>query len=252
MSIADTPHPALIGGTNTEQTLVILPGLDGTDVFFRPFLALLPASIRPLVICYPDGDNSYLRLLETVRSAVADIPAFYVLGSSFAGPLAIMLAAAEPHKVRGVILSATFLRCPRPHLTRFRWAAVAPVIWLLRAMRRIPVWTLRDRDDPFRRAKAETWSRVSARPLAARLRAILRVDTRQALSDCPAPFTCIVFSHDTVVPRSSSAEILHQRPATDLVALPGAHFGMYTDPVPFARTIIRFIHRGEITPSNAS
>ena len=53
-------------------TLVLLPGLDGTDVFLRPLVAAL-----------------------TPR------------------PVAIMLAAEEPERVKGVILAATFVRAPR-------------------------------------------------------------------------------------------------------------------------------------------
>src|SRR5262249_21500880 len=152
--------------------LVLLPGLDGTDVFFRPLAALLPPSIRPLVVRFPQsGDNGYDELLGFVRRAVAKIPEFYVLGSSFSGPLAVLLAATEP-RVRGIILSASFLRSPRPTVARFKFAAVGPVIWMLRAARRIPVWTLRRRQDALRRAKAETWSNVSAHCLAKRVCAI--------------------------------------------------------------------------------
>ena len=87
---------------NTPVTLVVLPGLDGTDVFFRPFIAALPGAIRPVVIDYPaKGANRYADLLELVRRTVADMPPLYVLGSSFSGPLAIMLARAEPEKVVG-------------------------------------------------------------------------------------------------------------------------------------------------------
>jgi hypothetical protein len=40
----------VVGGRSTAATLVLLPGLDGTDVFFQPLLASLPASITPLVV----------------------------------------------------------------------------------------------------------------------------------------------------------------------------------------------------------
>ena len=76
------------------------------------------------MIDYPSkGSNQYADLLEIVRGAVADMPAFYVLASSFSGSLAIKLARAEPEKVRGVILSASFLRSPQLRLARFRFAA---------------------------------------------------------------------------------------------------------------------------------
>ena len=58
-------------------TLVILPGLDGTEVLFRPLLALLPDWIQPVVICYPaSGPNEYADLLEIVREKIAGLPSF--------------------------------------------------------------------------------------------------------------------------------------------------------------------------------
>jgi pimeloyl-ACP methyl ester carboxylesterase len=156
-----------------------------------------------------------------------------------------MLAAAEPQKVRGIILAATFLRTPGRKLRWFRFAAVGPVIWVLRAARRIPVWTLRDRNDSFRRAKAETWSRVSARVLAARLRAILGVDVRDQIRDCIQPVTCIAFDNDRVVPRSSTEDILLHRPSAKLLMLPGDHFAFYADPARFANEIVGFVHDAE-------
>jgi pimeloyl-[acyl-carrier protein] methyl ester esterase len=96
-------------------TLVLLPGLDGTDVFFRPLLESLPEWITPMVVQFPTaGANEYSDLLRLVRSALAESTSCYVLGWSFSGPLALMLAAAEPAKVRGVILVSSFVRPPRP------------------------------------------------------------------------------------------------------------------------------------------
>jgi len=227
---------------STSATLVLLPGLDGTDVFFRPLVARLPQSIRSLVVCYPpSGPNGYENLLSLVRRSVAEIPEFYVLGSSFSGPLAVMLAATEPQKVRGIILSATFLRSPRQKLNRLRFAAVGPVIWAVRATRRIPVWTLRRREDPLRRAKAETWSRVSAHCLAARVRAIFDVDVRDTLRTCAQPVMCVVFDQDEAVPRSSAEEILLHCPSTRLVTLPGDHLAMFADPGRLTHELVRFI-----------
>lgn len=94
-------------------TLVLLPGLDGTDVFFRPLLATLPKWITPLVVQFPPvGVNEYPDLLAKVRNTLAEAARYYVLGWSFSGPLALMLAAAEPEKVQGVVLASTFVRPP--------------------------------------------------------------------------------------------------------------------------------------------
>lgn len=224
------------------ETLVVLPGLDGTEVFFRPFLSLLPGWIRPVVVCYPPtGPNDYETLLRLVREQVAGLPAYFVLGSSFSGPLAIMLAAAEPDRVRGMILSATFLRAPGRCLPLFRFAAVAPVFWVFRAVRRMPVWALRTPDDPFRRAKAETWRRVSARCLAARLRAVLAVDVRPQWRQCNAPALCLTFADDKVVPPHCAEELRLGRPSMRAIAVPGDHLAMCKDPAPWTRQIVQFI-----------
>ena len=225
-----------------SETLLVLPGLDGTDVFFRPFLGLLPDWIHSRVVCYPaTGANRYDELLRLVREQTAGLPHFFVLASSFSGPLAVMLATAEPTRVRGVILSATFLRAPRRYLPLCRFAVVGPVFWAFRAARRLPVWTLRKRDDPFRLAKAETWRRVPARCLAARLRAVLGVDVRAQWRRCEAPALCLTFADDRTVPRRCADEILRGRPATRALMVPGDHLGMCKDPVPWTREIVRFM-----------
>jgi len=126
-----------------------------------------------------------------------------------------MLAAAEPDRVRGLILSATFLRAPGRHLPSLRLIACGPIIWIMRTARRIPIWTLRRRDAPYRQAKAEIWRRVSARCLAKRTRAILGVDVRELSSKCEAPMLCIHFADDKVVPREFSEEILCYQPSAD-------------------------------------
>src|SRR5262245_51525411 len=95
--------------SRASRVLVLLPGIDGTDVFFRPLIAQLPRWIRPVVISYPqDPSTSYTELVELVRRATYGIPDMCILASSFAGPLAVMLAAAEPRRVRGLILCASF------------------------------------------------------------------------------------------------------------------------------------------------
>jgi len=226
-----------------STTLVLLPGLDGTDVFFRPLLALLPQSVCPHVIGFPPvGVNEYADLLAIVREAVSEMPNFYVLGWSFAGPLALMLANAEPAKVRGVILSATFVRPPRPIYSRLRFAAVAPVIWTIRAGRRLPVWLSRGPTDKLRLDKAETWRRVNARTVAARIRALLSMDASTLLRSCPSRVLCMAGSHDRIVPRRNVEEIIHLRPSVSVRIIEGHHFSMYTNPTAAAKVITEFIN----------
>jgi pimeloyl-ACP methyl ester carboxylesterase len=176
-----------------------------------------------------------------VREAVSEIPSFYVLGSSFAGPLALMLAEAEPDKVCGVILATTFVSPPRLMYARLRFTAITPKIWMLRACRRIPVWLSRRPTDQLRLDKAETWKRVNACTVAARIRALLNVDARELLRNCPAPVLCIAGSDDGVVPRRNVEEILRVRPSVSVRMIKGYHFAMYTNPTAASEAIAEFI-----------
>lgn len=225
--------------------LVVLPGLDGTEVFFRPFLAALPASVRARVVVYPpDGPHDYVGLLAHVQREVADLESFHVLGSSFGGPLATMLAAGEPQRVRGLILCASFVRSPRPALHRYRHAAAWPVVGALRAARRVPVWLGRSQGRSFRHAKAETWTRVPARSLAARLRSVIAVDAREALLACAQPIAYVRYEADGVVLPASFDEVLKLKPELRCYSLPGAHLGMHADGAALARVVSEFVGEG--------
>src|ERR1700677_2682366 len=96
-----------------ETALVLLPGLDGTGIQFRPLLPHLPKEIRPIVLSYPpDQALGYADLLPRVLSALPkDVP-FVLLGESFSGPLAIMAAATRPSGLVVLILCATYIRNP--------------------------------------------------------------------------------------------------------------------------------------------
>lgn len=222
--------------------LVLLPGLDGTDVFFRPLLAALPEWINPMVVQFPTvGANEYPELLELVRRVLAGKSDYYVLGWSFAGPLALMLAEAEPNNVRGVILASTFVRPPRRVFARLRWAAVTPTVWMIRAGKRLPVWLLRSPTDRLRRDKTETWKRVGTGMIAARIRTVLNVDARERLRACSHPVLCLAGADDGVVPRHNVEEIAGLQPSAAVRLVEGDHFAIYTNPRAAAEAIIEFI-----------
>jgi len=229
-------------GKTKPETLVLLPGLDGTEVFFRPLLESLPEWVRPHVVSFPPtGATEYADLLAIVREAVSEIPSFYVLGSSFGGPLALMLAEAEPEKVRGVILATTFVRPPRRIYVRMRFTSVAPTIWLIRTCRQIPAWFSRGPTNQLRRDTAEIWKRVAARIVAARIRSLLNVDARELLKRCQAPVLCIAGSNDGVVPWRNVEEIVRVRPSVSVRRIKGRHFAIYTNPTATMEAITAFI-----------
>jgi pimeloyl-ACP methyl ester carboxylesterase len=216
---------------DSDLPLVILPGLDGTDVFIRPLAAALDNAVSVRVVTLPtSGPNGYHDLLPHVRQAVADLPAFHLLGWSFSGPLALMLASAEPGRVRSVILVASFIRAPQPALARCRFAVLTPVVWAVRAARRMPAWLLRAPADRVRRDKTETWSRVSAHTIAARVRAIADVDASHLLRAARCPVAYLAACQDTIVPAHNVDDILRVRPSVAVSRIDGAHFALYYHP----------------------
>ena len=222
--------------------LLLLPGMDGTEVFFRPLLRALPAWITPRVVTYPrEGRNDYATLFEPVRAAAAELDGCFVLGWSFSGPLALELAVREPQKVRGVVLAATFVRAPLRRLGWFRFALSGPLVWLLRAARQLPLYLSRAAPSQWKRDKRETWRRVSAWTLAKRALAILGVDARALLRRCPSPLLYVAGTRDTVVPRHNVEEIVREFPATRVVDLEGEHLALYSNPEAAARLITSWI-----------
>jgi len=226
------------GGT----TLVLLPGLDGTDVFLRPLVAALSPTIRSIVVTYPaSGAEKYGDAFAVVRRATEGLSEFYVLGLSFSGPLAVMLAAEEPKRVKGVILAATFVRAPHPGLRFFRFACHGPTLWMWRIARRIPIWALRARRDPLRMARAETLRRVPARCFAGRVRAVMDVDVSTTLRRCKQPILCISFARDLVVPRRNADVILREAPTATHAVVAGGHFSGSTNSSVLAVEVEKFL-----------
>jgi pimeloyl-ACP methyl ester carboxylesterase len=229
-----------------STTLVLLPGLDGTEIFLRPLLRALPGWIEPLVVTYPArGRNDYAHLFELVHEATAGVRECFVLGWSFSGPLALELAEREPGKVRGVILAATFVRSPQRRLGWFRLAMVGPVVWLFRAARRLPIYLSRSSQRELRRDKWEAWRRVSCWTLAKRARAIVGVDARDRLRRCRAPVLYVAGTRDTVVPHHNSEEIVRELPSTTVAHLEGGHLALYSNPEAAARVLSSWIEEVE-------
>lgn len=220
--------------------LILLPGLDGTDVFFRPLLEALPAWIRCTVVTYPNGpDTGYSALVPRVEAATAALKGYFVLGWSFGGPLAVRIAARDPGRVRGLLLCSSFLSNPRPAF--LRTFAVAPVIGAVRALRRTRLIHPQNAANGLRKAKAETWRRVGSRALAARARAALAIDVRAELASCRAPILYLAAQDDRVIGSSHGRSVLAAAPHAEMRVIPGPHLALFTTPRPAAQTIEWFV-----------
>jgi pimeloyl-ACP methyl ester carboxylesterase len=225
-----------------RKKLILLPGLDGTEIFFGPLLRELPAWIDPVVVTYPNsGPNAYEDLVPLVSKAVESLADCVILGWSFGGPLALMVASRIPTRVSGVVLCASFVSPPHPKLAPFRFALTTPVVATVRAIRRTRLLFPGHADAAMRRAKAMTWRRVSARTLAARSRAALSVNVRLLLAECRTPTMYMASTRDEVIPREKLQEVLEIAPRTKVTQIEGPHMALFTNPSQSAARIADFL-----------
>ena len=99
--------------------LVLLPGMDGTGDLFEPLIAVLLGKLQCKVIQYPPHKAlSYAELAEHVVPQLPVREEYVILGKSFSGPIAVMIAESKPRNLVGLILCATFARNPRPNFVR--------------------------------------------------------------------------------------------------------------------------------------
>lgn len=223
-------------------SLILLPGLDGTGILFEPLLAQLPQSIRPIVVAYPgDRHLTYSELIPLVRQALPTSGRYILLGESFSGPLAVMLAAARPAGLAGLILCASFVTNPRPVLATLLGCCVRPSLFALFPMlqklkTRIGGYSSSELSALFSRVHA----RVRPNVMASLLGMVFEVDVRQSLRQCSSPILYIAGAKDRVVPARNRRLIQGICPQMHCETIDAPHLILQTRPKEAAETIARF------------
>ena len=224
--------------------LLLLPGMDGTGRLFGPLLAALPPALDAEAVAYsPDEALGYDGLLPLVEAVVAGWGEFVVVGESFSGPLALLLAARRPPGLRGVVLCASFVRFPLPVPERWRakvrpWMFRVQSLWLLS-------WVLLGRHGFGRlgRLLRSAVRSVSPRALAARAVSVAGVDVTAELQACPVPILYLRAGGDWVV-RANCWELVRSvRPDAEVVVLPGPHLVLQVSPQEAADVLAAFCDR---------
>ncbi len=222
-------------------TLVLLPGLDGTGILFTPLLKQLPSTIKPHVIALPnDSPMGYKALLPVVASSLPTNTRYILLGESFSGPLALMLAASHPPGLVGVILCASFIRNPTylpsvlKHFVGSWLFQISPMFIQAKAL-------LAGYSTPeLRSLLARAHTRVPATVMAERVRAILALDCTSELASCPVPVAYLRGRKDKVVLKKNWRQIVAANPAVREFIIPAPHLILQTQPRAVVEAIITF------------
>jgi pimeloyl-ACP methyl ester carboxylesterase len=233
--------------------IILLPGMDGTGILFRPFIEELAQhlsedifkNISVRVISYPcDQKLSYIKLVEYVRSRLPVQEEVVLVAESFSGPIGYALAAEQPN-IRAVIFVATFLSPPKGLL----WMMPPPLMTLLMRIP-LPLLLLKllffDRDTAnetvalFRSAL----KKVKGPVLASRMREIISLRTKQYDFDTTdtidSPSAYIQARNDRLISRSHVEEFRRIAPQIEVTEIPGPHLVMQTRPRECAQVVGEF------------
>jgi pimeloyl-ACP methyl ester carboxylesterase len=214
-----------------EISLILLPGMDGTGDLFAPFIQALQANanIKTVVVRYPP--NTVLSYAELTRLASAHIPPnqpYVLLGESFSGPIAIALAAKSSQYLKGLILSCTFARNPRAHLSKLlfkRLGFMLPTLPINAVTMPVANTFLMANytDETIAKMLFSAIQKVSPNVMRARLDAVIGVDYTSYLQKINVPILYLQGKSDYLVPNSAGKYIVEQAKNAELIALNAPH-----------------------------
>lgn len=203
--------------------VVMLPGLDGTGLLSTRFVEAMQAQgLGVQVLPMPaQGPQDYATLAQALRARLPDAP-FVLLAESFAGPLAVELAAAPSPGLRGLVLSTTFARRPVPlPAASARILTQAWPLPPLALIARLLLGQWRTRTNLRELGLAIT--QVPAATLRRRAAATLQVDVRALLPELVLPTLCLHARQDRLLWPPSVAELQALLPDARHVSLQGPH-----------------------------
>ena len=218
--------------------LVVLPGTDGTGALLHEFVAALDG-LESIVVSYPsDRALEYEQLAEFVRPQLPTSEPYVLLGESFGGPLAILLAAQS--SCAGVILCASFARyaswlrlfAPLAALLPIRLIPLPVISWFLLGRWSSPNLLVR---------LSRVLGSASPSVLRTRVRAALQVNVMSQLKALSVPVLYLQASHDRIVPASIGRGIAASLPQAVLAQVAGPHFLLQAAPQVCAAEVRRFV-----------
>lgn len=217
-----------------KPILVMVPGLDGSGDLFAPLLAEMADGVDCRVLPLPaDGEQTATALAARLLPQLPAEP-FVLLAESFAGAVAVAIAAHNPPALRALILVATFLQTPRPLLLRlvlrlprawfrFGWRLHRPLaaLWW-------PFCGYRA-DHRTRAAVMQALRQLSWSTLRQRLQALQHL--ARGATAVPCRVYLVHAGHDRLLPA-------RLRPSLDRLGSPcvvdGPHFLLQSEPRPMA------------------
>ncbi len=234
-------------GDKGEIEILLLPGLDGTGLLFADFVRECPPGIVPRVIEYPrDRFLGYRDLFHLVDRQLPQDSDFVILGESFSGPLAVMLAAERPRRLKAAVLAATFVTRPVPGCTGFLpWKT----LFLLRPPDFVLRWLVAGPGaDASLLVKIQEARRLVRNDvLAARVRAVLNVNVVEELEQIAVPVLYLQGAQDRLIRSRAVNRIRRAKPEVVVARIAAPHMVLQTAPRESWEKIVRFVRESAST-----
>jgi len=219
--------------------LVLLPGMDGTGRLFAPFLSELEHHNSQIISLPDSGPQDYPSLCEWLLPRLPQRP-FVLLGESFSGPLAMMLAAGNAN-IKGLILVATFMQPIRPRLRRL--SRYFPMSYFLRSpvlIRLATRYLLGSPNSQSLMLVAGILQGLEPGLIRRRLNSLDGLNqTQWAATSCPVLY--LQAEKDSLVPAVAVNEFKFFCPSMQFVSLPANHFVLQALPVQSAAAVANFM-----------
>lgn len=228
--------------SHARPTLVLMPGMDGTGDLFAPLLAVLQPRWQCQVIRYQnDVCESYEQLTDTVRRSLPNRP-YVLVAESFSGPIAVALAAQHPQHLRGLILTASFLRSPIRGWRRYFLPVVRLAMRCVKPPRVLLRFGLVGLTAPAAlvRAVQHAIARVDGRVLVHRLDAIVSVDMTERAAQVDVPVLYLRACGDRLVGFDALTTARAVFASFEATHLDGPHLLLQRHPKPAAELIDAF------------
>lgn len=221
------------------MTLVLVPGLDGTGEFFKPFLDIYGRDRVQVIPLPQEGPQDYAALTEYVAQRLPVDRDYVLLGESFGGPIVANLALRGLPHMQGVVFVASFLKPPAWWATTLGLMLPLELTVPTRLGRMIMRALLAG---PQASAKTMDWVQgvigsVPAGIIKARIRAIRAVRRQQGRTDLPALY--LRATEDRLIAARKFADFPAHFADIKLFKIEGPHLILPARPGDCARIIRR-------------
>ena len=212
---------------NVKTDVVLLPGLHGSTALYDAFVALAPPWARCVPVALPTlGDQSIPGLADTLEAELRHLEGFVLVAESYAGPIAVRLAA----RLRGEV--ALLVLCnPLVELSAGLPAGLAATAASWRGM---PAWSaaavLADGDRTLGERRARRGPRAPEGNPGGRLAAAFAATFDELAPLLVPPLLVVLGTRDRLVSHDWIRALLRDVPFATLVELDAPHLVVQSKP----------------------